>query len=78
MGTFLADLLVMLVPAAALFLSWFCTDMDEFYSHKGGVGIVVVLLFTLQLVAFSHVLSFLFKSAKSCITVSPMIIIVSC
>ncbi|RYH22368.1 ATP-binding cassette domain-containing protein [archaeon] len=74
-GTFIADYILLLVPTVVFYITWFSAGMSDFYAGKGGLGFLLLLLFNLQLIAFSYFFSFVFTSSKSCISLMPIVII---
>lgn len=74
-GTMLADYIIMLVPVAIMWITWFAADMPDFYAGTSGLNFFIMLLFTFQLIAFSYFFSFVFSSPKSCISLMPILII---
>lgn len=75
-GTFLADYVIMFIPTFILWISWPAAVMEDFYQGKGGLCFFLLLLFNIQMIAFSYFFSFVFTSPKSCISLMPIIIIV--
>ena len=75
-GTFLADYLIMLIPTVVMWITWPAAAMPDFYDGKDGLNFFLVLLFNVQLIAFSYFFSFIFSSPKSCISLMPIVIIV--
>jgi ABC-type multidrug transport system ATPase subunit len=75
-GTFLADYLIMFIPTVCLWIMWPAANMPDFYSSDNGLCFWLLLIFNVQLIAFSYFFSFVFSSPKSCITLMPIIILV--
>lgn len=74
LGTMIADFILLLIPAAALCISWGVAGMDE-YLALNGLGVFFVLLFNVQLIAFSYVVSYIFTNPKSCVSFTPTLLI---
>jgi hypothetical protein len=75
-GTLLADLILLTIPMCVLFLTWFGTPMEEFFTRKGGLCFFLLLVFQVYLVAFSYIFSYSFLSPKSCVAILPIIVII--
>jgi ATP-binding cassette subfamily A (ABC1) protein 3 len=75
-GTFLADYVIMLIPSIVIWITWPAANMPDFYNGMNGLNFFIILLFNVQLIAFSYFFSFVFSSPKSCISLMPIVIIV--
>jgi ATP-binding cassette subfamily A (ABC1) protein 3 len=75
-GTFLADLLLMLIPLIVIYITWRPGRMEHFIEGSDGAAFYLLILFTIHLVAFTYICSFLFRNPKYCIAIMPMFIIV--
>jgi len=74
-GTFIADFILMSLPVASLYLSWLAADMSDFTTNVGGLCWFIILIFTVQLISFSYVCSYIFTTPKSAIAFMPMFIV---
>lgn len=74
-GSLIADFILLLPIFLVMLLSWICAGMEEFYTGKGALTILIIPLFLFQLICFSYLCSYMFTSPKSCIAFMPMIII---
>jgi hypothetical protein len=59
-----------------LFITWFGTPMEEFFTRKAGLAFFLVFVFQFYLIAFSYIFSYSFRSPKSCVAILPILIIV--
>jgi hypothetical protein len=64
----LTDFILLSIPMCVLFITWFGTPMEEFFTRKA--------VFQLYLIAFSYIFSYSFRSPKSCVAVLPILVIV--
>jgi ATP-binding cassette, subfamily A (ABC1), member 3 len=72
----LADFILLSIPMCVLFITWFGTPMEEFFTRKAGLSFFLVFVFQLYLIAFSYIFSYSFRSPKSCVAVLPILVIV--
>lgn len=75
-GTFIADYIIIFIPTIILWITWPAASMSDFYAGKDGLNFFIVMLFNVQLIAFSYFFSYVFSSPKACISLMPIIIIV--
>ncbi|RYH31736.1 ATP-binding cassette domain-containing protein [archaeon] len=76
LGTFLADFIILMVPAFLLFISWPILGLHNYYT---GVNIlanmIIVFVYTANLISFAYLCSFLFGSYKACISFMPILML---
>ncbi len=76
LGTLLADFILMSIPMCVLFITWFVTPLEEFFTRKSGLSFCLIFFFHIYLIAFSYIFSYSFLSPKSCVAILPLIVIV--
>lgn len=77
-GTWLADVLLLCIPAIGIFITWFIFDTKNYYEGNdglGGLNFFILFLFNFQISAFAYLMSFIFVTPKSCVTLMPMVLI---
>lgn len=76
-GIFVADFIVLCLPIAGLFASWAFTGMESLWPDtlSSWVCFVVMIVFTINLVSFSHLTSFLFEKHAAASSHLPIVLI---
>ena len=72
----LADFILLTIPMCVLFITWFGTPMEEFFTRKSGLSFCLMFFFQIYLIAFSYIFSYSFASPKSCIAILPVLVII--
>ena len=76
LGTFLADYLLLMIPTLVMWISWGPANMSDFSGGQNGLNFFILLLFNVQILAFSYFFSNIFNTPKSCIALMPVIILI--
>lgn len=76
-GTFLADFLIMSIPTVVIYITWFAAGMSDFIhgDKSPGLCFFLMILFNIQMIAFSYFFSGVFSVPKSCISLMPIIVL---
>ncbi len=74
-GAFLVDYLIMSFPMLIMWITWCAADMTGYWERNGGLCFFLTIVFTAELVAFSHLFSWAFAIPKTTISVMSIIIL---
>lgn len=74
-GTFIADYILLALPTAVMFISWFAGNLGHYYAGTGGISFLIILIFNAQLLGFSYFFSFVFTTPKSSLTFMPLLVL---
>jgi hypothetical protein len=77
-GTWIADVILLSIPALGIILTWFILQTKNYYEGNdgmAGLNFFILFLFNLQITAFAYFMSFIFVTPKSCVTLMPMVLL---